>query len=37
MDAEKFCYWLKGYVELDGSLPSEDKWNMIIQHFELNN
>lgn len=35
MEAEQFCYWLKGYVELDGSLPSEDKWNMIIQHLDL--
>jgi len=35
MTPERFCDWLQGYVELDGSLPDEKKWEIIKDHLSL--
>ncbi len=30
-----FKYWLQGYVEICGDLPSKEQWEMIREHAEL--
>lgn len=35
MSPENFVYWLNGFVELDGSLPTEQQWYCIIDHLKL--
>lgn len=34
MEAQSFAYWLKGYVELNGSTPTETQWKIIVDHLE---
>lgn len=34
MEAQSFCYWLKGYVELNGTTPTEAQWKIIVDHLE---
>ena len=33
MTAEQFAYWLNGYAELHGKLPSEQEWLSIKEHL----
>lgn len=35
MTPEQFAYWLQGFVELNGSLPSETQWLQIKDHLKL--
>ena len=35
MNAQEFCYWLKGYVELNGTLPTQVQWLAIQDHLNL--
>jgi hypothetical protein len=32
---EKFVYWLQGYVELHGEVPSKRQWDIIKEHLQL--
>lgn len=34
MTFEQFVYWLRGYVEIDGSLPNDDNWKVIKEHLD---
>ena len=34
MTPEQFCYWLQGFVESDGDLPSERQWQSINDHLK---
>lgn len=34
MEAQAFAYWLKGYVELNGTTPTEAQWKIIVDHLE---
>ena len=34
MTPEQFCYWLQGFVESDGDLPSERQWKSINAHLQ---
>lgn len=34
-NAELFVYWFQGYVELNGSRPSEEQWDSIKDHLAL--
>lgn len=34
MEAQSFAYWLKGYVELNGTTPTEAQWKIIVDHLE---
>lgn len=35
MTPEQFCYWLRGWDELNGkgSIPDEEQWMVIKQHL----
>ncbi|MCU9411996.1 hypothetical protein [Pseudomonas aeruginosa] len=35
MTPEQFAYWLQGFVELNGALPSETQWLQIKDHLKL--
>lgn len=35
MTPENFAYWLQGFVELSGSTPTEEQWEVIKQHLQL--
>lgn len=35
MNEKEFCYWLQGYVEINGSVPSEKEWQIIKDHLQL--
>jgi hypothetical protein len=35
MTADQFTYWLQGYVELNGKLPTEKEWQSIKDHLQL--
>lgn len=35
MTPEQFCYWLQGFCELNGSLPSDEQWKSINEHLQL--
>ena len=35
MTAEMFCYWLQGYVELNGNIPTGAQWISIKEHLAL--
>lgn len=36
MDADQFCYWLQGFVELTHTpQPSEAQWQAIKDHLQL--
>ena len=35
MTPENFCFWLNGYVELDGRLPTLEQWRSIKEHLNL--
>lgn len=35
MSPENFVYWLNGFIELDGSLPTEQQWYSIKDHLKL--
>lgn len=35
MTPENFCYWLQGFNELNGQVPTEDQWKSITEHLEL--
>lgn len=34
MTPENFCMWLNGYVELNGDVPNEDQWAVIVEHLQ---
>lgn len=34
MTEQQFCYWLNGFIELNGgALPSEAQWKAIVEHM----
>ncbi len=35
MNEINFKYWLQGYAEICGDLPSKEQWEMIREHAEL--
>jgi len=35
MNAQEFCYWLQGYVEMGGEAPTSEQWDMIKSHLQL--
>lgn len=36
MNAQEFCYWLNGFVELnDGDHPTPAQWDSICEHLAL--
>jgi hypothetical protein len=35
MTPEQFCYWLQGFVELNGRLPNEAEWQSIKDHLAV--
>lgn len=35
MTAEQFCYWLQGFVELHGGVPTTEQWESIKEHLGL--
>lgn len=35
MTAEQFCYWLQGFVELHGDVPTAAQWEAIKEHLGL--
>lgn len=35
MNAQRFCDWLQGYVEIDGNVPTEVQWQIIKDHLDL--
>ena len=35
MTSEQFTYWLQGYVELNGTAPTEAQWASIKEHLQL--
>lgn len=34
MTPEQFCYWMNGYVDLNGDTPNEDQWAVIVEHLQ---
>lgn len=34
MTPEQFTYWLQGFVELHGEMPSEAQWKSIKEHLQ---
>ncbi|HDG0630495.1 TPA: hypothetical protein PFA69_004638 [Serratia marcescens] len=34
MTPEQFTYWLQGFVELHGEMPSEAQWESIKDHLQ---
>jgi hypothetical protein len=35
MTPEQFTYWLQGFVEMCGEMPTEEQWDMIKEHLQL--
>lgn len=35
MTPENFTYWMQGYVELVGEVPTKEQWKSIVEHLEL--
>lgn len=35
MTPNDFVYWLQGYVELNGDVPTEQQWEVIKDHLQL--
>lgn len=35
LSPDKFCYWLKGFTELHGALPTEEQWKHIKEHLDM--
>ena len=35
MTTENFTYWLKGFVEINGTEPTKEQWQIIKDHLEL--
>jgi len=35
MTTENFAYWLKGFVEINGTEPNKEQWQIIKDHLEL--
>lgn len=33
MQAEQFAYWLQGFVELNGDMPTPEQWQSIKDHL----
>jgi hypothetical protein len=33
MTPEQFCYWLQGFVEIRGSVPTHGEWEVIKDHL----
>lgn len=34
MNAQDFCYWLKGFSELSGAQPTQEQWQSIKEHLD---
>jgi hypothetical protein len=34
MTSEQFTYWLQGFIELYGEIPSEAQWQSIKEHLQ---
>jgi hypothetical protein len=34
MTPEQFTYWLQGFVELHGELPTSEQWKSIKEHLQ---
>lgn len=35
MTDREFCFWLQGFVELNGDLPTKEQWKSIKEHLQL--
>ena len=35
MNAQEFAYWLQGFVELHGEMPTPEQWRSIKEHLAL--
>jgi hypothetical protein len=35
MTPEQFCYWLRGFDEIQGVTPNEEQWEIIKEHLRL--
>lgn len=35
MNAEDFCWWLQGFIDLDGSEPTDEQWQTIKAHVKV--
>ncbi len=35
MTTEQFTYWLQGFVEIHGGVPTEEQWLIIKDHLQL--
>lgn len=35
LEPENFCYWLQGFCEISGSVPTAEQWETIKEHLEL--
>lgn len=35
MTPENFTYWLQGFIELHGELPTQEQWDMIKKHLQI--
>ncbi len=34
MSTENFSYWLQGYAEICGKVPTEQQWDLIKRHLD---
>lgn len=35
MNSQDFCYWLKGFSEIAGKVPTKEQWQVIQDHLSL--
>ena len=35
MTAEQFAYWLQGFAEMNGGVPTEAQWQSVKEHLAL--
>lgn len=35
MNSTNFCYWLQGYCEICGELPTPKQWEIIKDHLKI--
>lgn len=35
MNAQEFAYWLQGFVELHGEMPTPEQWQSIKEHLAM--
>ena len=35
MNAQNFCYWLQGFVEVADKAPNQREWQVILDHLKI--